>query len=69
MGHGEFGEARRFHPLGPLTFVGAALIAVAGEEATVGHLKAGRWRQPLVALLLVGWIGVWLTRIRSTLGG
>jgi hypothetical protein len=60
LAHGNVSDAVRFHPLGPLTFVGALAVAVAPPEAVDRALA----RYPgAVAAFGFAWMAVWIGRI------
>lgn len=58
--HLRLRDSLSFHPLGPLTFMGASWIA----------LEGGRWRAPavlrstpVVGAMVAVWLAVWLRRL------
>jgi len=60
LARGHVSESVRFHPLGPLTFVGALAVAVAPPGAVDRALK----RYPgAVAVFGFAWTAVWIGRI------
>ncbi len=63
MGHGRVRDASAFHLLGPITFVAAAGLVVAGEERTTRAIEGRSWARPVLAGLGVAWIGAWLWRL------
>jgi len=62
--HGRLGDSVAFHPLGPLTVVGAAAFAARIDERAPGLTR--RLRSPTVAgSIAAGWVVVWLFRLRA----
>ena len=60
--HGRLGESVAFHPLGPLTVVGAAAFAVGLDEMAPGLTMRLRSRT-IAGSLAAGWVFVWLIRL------
>jgi len=62
--HGRLGDSMAFHPLGPLTVIGAAAFAAGLDERVPGLTR--RLRSPVVAWsIAAGWVAVWLLRLRG----
>jgi len=62
--HGHLGDSVAFHPLGPLTVVGAAALAAGLDERAPGLTR--RLKSPAVAgSIAAGWVAVWLLRLRA----
>jgi hypothetical protein len=59
-GHGRLREAVRAHPLGPLTMVAAAWLAVDGRaERRLAGQSSSAW----TTAAIVGWFATWLWRL------
>jgi hypothetical protein len=61
--HGQFGDSVAFHPLGPVTLLGAAALA-AGLDERVPWLKERLQSREVAGSLAAGWVAVWLLRLR-----
>ncbi len=53
-------ESVRFHPLGPLTFLGATWLAVQGRR---GRLPAPAKAERLVPVAAAVWLTIWVVRL------
>ena len=62
--HGHLGDSMAFHPLGPVTVLGAAALA-AGLDERVPWLKERMQSRKLAGSLAAGWVAVWLLRLRA----
>lgn len=60
--HGRLGESVAFHPLGPLTVVGAAAFAAGIDELAPGLTMRLR-SQAIAGSIAAGWVVVWLIRL------
>ena len=59
-GHGRLRDAVRAHPLGPLTMITAAWIALDGRaERRLAAQTSSAW----TAATIVGWFAAWLWRL------
>jgi hypothetical protein len=62
--HGRLGDSMAFHPLGPLTVIGAAAFA-AGLDERVPWLKRRLESREVAGSIVAGWVAVWLVRMRA----
>ena len=60
--HGRLVESVRFHPLGPLTLVGAGAFA-AGIHERKPELVTRLKSRPVAWSMAAGWVAVWLIRV------
>jgi hypothetical protein len=59
-GHGRLRQAVAFHPLGPLTMLAAAWLAV---DPTAERRLAARGSETWTSAMVVGWLATWLWRL------
>ena len=62
--HGHLGDSVAFHPLGPVTVLGAAALA-AGLDERVPWLRERLQSREVAGSLVAGWVAVWLLRLRA----
>ncbi len=63
MGHGRLRDASTFHLMGPITFVAAAGLVVAGDERVSRAIEGRPSSRPLIGALATAWVGAWLWRL------
>jgi hypothetical protein len=62
----RFRDSLAFHPLGPLTFIGALWLAVTGRS---GRTPAALSSAPVVGAFATVWLLVWFRRLATSGGG
>lgn len=58
--HLRLRDSLSFHPLGPLTFIGASWVAIGGGR---GRTPAVLRSTPVVGAIVAVWLAVWLRRL------
>jgi hypothetical protein len=65
VGHGDLRAATAYHLLGPATFVGAAVLVVAGDERAARMVRPDARMRPILGALGAIWLGAWASRLAS----
>jgi hypothetical protein len=63
MGHGRVREASGFHLMGPVTFVAAVALVVAGDERASRALQPTGPMRPILAGIAAAWVSAWIWRL------
>jgi hypothetical protein len=63
MGHGDLAAATGYHLLGPATFVGAAVLVVAGDRRAARVVRPDARMRAVLGGLAAVWVGAWARRL------